>query len=87
MRSGLSGVATRSLILLPFGAASSARETHWAATMPLLKYEEMCGVFCPVIVSGGVRGLAVAGSGSSPSLLAPTTGTTEYWTTSPGLTP
>ena len=85
-RNWLPGCETRSLILLFLGAAASSRATHWAATMPLLKNEETCGVDWPVMVMAGVSGLALLVSSESLSLLGPTTGTTEYCTVSPGWT-
>jgi len=50
-----------------------------------LKKAEMWGDDWPVIVISGVSGLALALS-SRNWFCDPTTGTTEYWTLSPGAT-
>jgi hypothetical protein len=54
--------------------------------MPLLKYAEMWGVNCELIVSSSDQSLARSVRSTS-ALADPVTGITWYFTTSPGSTP
>src|SRR5262249_1003918 len=80
----IAGVPMISAIFGFLPSLASARDPHCADTIPLLKYAATFGVAWPVIVIGGVNALASAGESLMWSLSGPTTGTTEYCTSSPG---